>query len=148
MKKIKASSFKKDTYYESVKNAVDTILKTANVVTPVDVFIHSKNLTKKNYEMWRHGKIPYLEKVIMGNLSVINRKLRILKYYCIERGLKQSKTVYMTWGKGTKRLLRFSKSGYPGMEERYSTHYVTHASSPGTGDERLIASTDPWEIDE
>lgn len=38
--------------------------------------------------------------------------------------LKVSKTVYVSWRKGPKQRLRFSKSGNPEIETMYSTHYV------------------------
>jgi hypothetical protein len=124
MKRVTESKYKKDKFYESVKTAVNTILKTSNVVSSIDVLIQIGNLTKENYERWRFKKIPYLEKVIVCNLSAISRKLKILQHYCTERGLKQSKTIYKSWGKGTKVLLRFSKFGNPRMEELYSMQYV------------------------
>lgn len=124
MKKIISSTYKKDKYYESIKIAVNTLLKKIKVITPVEVLIQTGNLTKKNYENWRFGRIPYLEKVIARNLSAITRKLRILKYYAISSGLKPSKTVYKSWSKGEKVLLKFSKTGNELIEELYSTHYI------------------------
>jgi hypothetical protein len=38
--------------------------------------------------------------------------------------LKESYTAYMSWGKGPKRSLRFSKSGDSQVERHYSTRYV------------------------
>ena len=124
MKKIISSTYKKDKYYESIKIAVNTLLKKITVITPVEVLIQTGNLTKKNYENWRFGRIPYLEKVIACNLSAITRKLRILKYYAISSGLKPSKTVYKSWSKGEKVLLKFLKTGNELIEELYSTHYI------------------------
>jgi hypothetical protein len=82
------------------------------------------NLSRKDYEHWRFGRIPYLERVITGSLSKINRKLRILHLHALDRGLKPSQTVYKKWGKGPKILLRFSKHGDPALEAVYSRHYV------------------------
>ena len=39
-------------------------------------------------------------------------------------GLKASKTVYTSWGKKPRKILRFSKAGLPHLEEAYSTHFV------------------------
>ncbi len=82
------------------------------------------NLTKEDYEAWRFGRIPYLERVVRCNLSKTNRILRILRLYAEDRGLRPSHTVYKKWGKGQKIRLRFSKSGNPAIEALYSTHYV------------------------
>ena len=77
-------------------------------------------LSKENYENWRFGRIPYLEKVIIGNLSKANSVLKILKLYAEYFGLKPSKALYKKWGKGNKStgfqfpsgsLTRFQKTG-------------------------------------
>ena len=124
MKKITSSTYKKDKFYDIIKSAVTALLKQSNVITPVDIFISIGNLTKENHEKWRFKKISYLEKVIECNLSSANRKLRMLKYCALEIGLKSSRTVYKSWGKGEKILLRFSKTNNELIEEIYSTHYV------------------------
>jgi hypothetical protein len=36
-----------------------------------------------------------------------------------------NETAYMSWGKGRRQLLRFSKYGQPHLEELFSTHYVS-----------------------
>ena len=46
-----------------------------------------------------------------------------------EAGLKPSRTAYMSWGKGPKQRLRFSKYGTPRIEEMYSTHYIRQKDS-------------------
>lgn len=123
MKKITASTYKKDKYYQRVTKAVHEILKENQYIAPVDVFMEMGNLNKEDYENWRFGRIPYLEKVIDCNLSKANRILRILEFHAKDRGLKASQTVYKKWGKGGKKiLLRFSKSGNPVLETAYSTH--------------------------
>jgi hypothetical protein len=48
-------------------------------------------------------------------------------------GLKPSKTAYMSWGKGPKRSLRFSKSGDPNIEQAYSTHFPKLKDAPTKG---------------
>ena len=124
MKKITSSTYKKDKFYNIIKSAVATLLKQSNVITPVNMFISIGNLTKENYEKWRFKKIPYLEKVIECNLSSATRKLRILKYCTLEIGLKPSRSIYKSWGKGEKILLRFSKTNNELIEDLYSTHYI------------------------
>jgi hypothetical protein len=44
-------------------------------------------------------------------------------------GLKASKTVYTSWGKRPRKVLRFSKSGLPHLEQAYSTHFVKRKES-------------------
>ena len=62
--KTTPSTYKKDKYYSKVTAAVDQLLKERHVVAPVEVFMQMGNLTKEDYENWRFGRIPYLERVI------------------------------------------------------------------------------------
>lgn len=124
MKEISSRNYSKDKYYPIVSKAVEEILKKQNYVSPVDLFIYCDRLDKKEYEEWRLNRITYLEKVLKGNLSVLNRFLRILRYYANSIGLKESISVYKSWGSGIKNNLCFSKTGNKCMEMLYSTHYV------------------------
>ena len=44
-------------------------LKRKGYATTVDVLIDLGVLSKANYELWRNGKVPYLEKVCNINLK-------------------------------------------------------------------------------
>ncbi len=125
MKTITATNYQKDKLYPAVARAVAEILKTTNVVTPVELLLRTERITKQKYEDWRFGRIPYLERVCVGNLSKLNVILRILDHHARAIGLKPSQTVYHKWGRGRKHIiLRFSKSGAPALEAAYSRHYV------------------------
>jgi len=125
MKKTTRATYKKDKYYKKVTAAVHELLKGGFVVVPADVLIQMGYLTKEDYEDWRFGRVPYLERVLGCNLSKVNRILRILRLHAEDLGLRPSPTVYKTWGKGRKIFLRFSRSGVTWMEILYSTHYVS-----------------------
>ena len=139
MKKTTRSTYKKDKYYERVRAAVDRLLQDGSVVIPVEVFIQMGNLTKEDYEAWRFGRIPYLERAIKCNLSKANRILRILRLYAEDVGLRPSRTVYKKWGRGEKVRLRFSRSGNPTIEELYSTHYVAGPEADGEEGDRSVS---------
>jgi hypothetical protein len=100
------------------------LMKEKEYVSPVDLLIKMDRLTQQQVEDWRFKKIPYLERVAVGNLSKFHHVLLTLGGFAKERKLKPSITTYKSWGKGPKKLLRFSKTGSPYMEELYSTHYV------------------------
>ena len=121
--KTTSATYTKDKYYQTVTRAVEQLLRDRSVITPVEVLMQIGYLAKEDYEHWRLGRVPYLERV-KCNLSKANRVLRILCLYAGERGLHPSHTVYKKWGKGPKVLLRFSKSGQPALEALYSTHYI------------------------
>ena len=111
---------------EKAKAAADRLLQAKGYISTVDVLLELGRLSPENHKRWRARQIPYLESVILGNLSqhaVLCRELSL--YAKKERKLKPSHTVYLSWGKGRKQKLQFSKSGDSRMEELYSTHYVS-----------------------
>jgi hypothetical protein len=131
-RKFKRADYQKDAHYAGVAKAVSEILATSNVVAPVEVLIRLQRLKKQAYEDWRFGRIPYLERVCTGNLSKLNRILRILDAHSRAIGLAPSSTVYRQWGRGGKRIaLRFTKSGDPNLEAAYSRHYVARNEPAG-----------------
>ena len=90
----------------------------------VDVFVSLGYLTEKDIEGWRMRQIPYLEKCIKVNLSKASLIVTTVRGNCINGKLKESFTVYKSWGKGQKTVLRFSKSGQPSIEKAYATHFI------------------------
>ena len=100
--------------------------------TAVDVLMDIGALTKENYEAWRHGRVPYLEKVCTLNLSKLSTVLHEMRVYAQKAKLKPSFCYYKQWavkkkgGQGKKPVipLRFSKSGKEDIETQYATHFV------------------------
>lgn len=125
----------------STASAVETLLTHGKVVAPVDVLVGMGLLTREHLEDWRRGRVPYLERVIHGNLTRLSRLLRILRFHAHDLNLKPSWTVYMRCGKGPKERLRFTKPGDPKLEEAYATHFVW----PGKGPFHAPAPKDPRE---
>ena len=111
----------------------------------VDVLMAIGKLTKENYERWRLRQVPDLEKVLPGSLNQLQFLLRAIRSHVRDQlGLKPSRTVYTSWGKGRRQLLRFSKFGNPYMEELYSTHYVSRRlaeNEPGERDDKPKAAS-------
>jgi len=134
--RVTVATYRDDPLYPGVVRAVDGILEGGNVVAPIDVLVKMGLLEPKHIEDWRHGRVPYLERVINGNLTRLSRLLRILRFHAHDLNLKPSWTAYIRYGKGPKRRLRFSKSGDPKLEETYATHLVW----PGKGPCHLRAS--------
>jgi hypothetical protein len=92
MKKVTISTYRKDKYHPRVVRAFACILNRTNVVAPVDVFIEMGNLSKKNHDNWRQGKVLYLERLIEGNLSKANRVLRIIGFHAHDLNMVPSAT--------------------------------------------------------
>ncbi len=139
-------TYRDDPLYPKITRAVATILAKGKVVTPVDVLIGMDLLAPEKLEDWRRGRVPYLEKVIHGNLTRLSRLLRILRFHAHDLHLVPSVTAYMRWGKGPKHLLRFTRTGDARIEEAYSRHFVWPGKGPfhppATEDgARMIAET-------
>jgi len=128
MKHITVNTYREDKYYPRVVKAVGKILACADVVAPSDILIEMGNLSKKNYEAWRKGQVPYLEQVFEGSLSKANRILRIIGFHLHDLNMVSRQTVYYQRGKGKNRVLRFSKSGNSNIEKAYSRYYVWNQS--------------------
>ena len=119
---------------KKVTAAMNKILREKGIVSPVEVLIEIGALTKPNYENWRLGRIPYLEKVCAMNLHKLSTVMREIRAYARKHQLKESWTMYKKWGnKGKVIPLRFSKSGNEYIERSYATHYITEQNKEDTG---------------
>ncbi len=113
---------------ESVYRNAAVLLDEKGYISPVELLVKMDRLKSKEVEDWRFKRISYLERAIAGNLGKLNHILQTLKKFAEEQNLKPSITVYKSWGKGPKKLLRFSKTGNAHLEKLYSTHYVRKKS--------------------
>lgn len=104
--------------------AASKLLSEKGYISVVEVLMEMGKLSRQDYENWRFQRVPYLEKVITVNLSKLNLILRTIQKNAQNGGLKASNTVYTSWGKRPRKVLRFSKSGAPHLEQAYSTHFV------------------------
>jgi len=108
-----------------VYSVVNSILKERIYISPVDVLMGLGILSVKDYENWRFGRVPYLEKVCKTSLSNLSFIMKELRTYARQNHLKPSWTAYNQWGaKGRKIPLCFSKSGDSSIEEAYATHFI------------------------
>jgi hypothetical protein len=124
------ASFRDDPLFPRIERAVATILTTKTVVTPIDVLVGMHLLTPEKVQDWRRGRVPYLERVINCNLTRLSRLLRILRFHVHDLNLVPSTTDYRRHGKGRKQRLRFTKTGDPGLELAYRTHFIWPGKSP------------------
>ena len=128
MKHVTLSTYRKDKYYPRVVRAIAKILMRSDTVATVEVLIEMGNLSKKNYEAWRAGQIPYLERVFEGSLSKANRILRIIGFHTHDLNMAPTQATYTHKGRRKKVTLRFSKTGTNLIEEAYSRHYKWNQS--------------------
>lgn len=117
-------SLNRDALMKRMNEVFSNLLHEKGYISFVDILMRMEKLKKADYERWRFGKVPCLEQVITLNLAKLNTMLRTLHENARRGGLKPSRTVYKSWGKGPKRLLLFSKSGDPKIEAAYSLHFL------------------------
>ncbi len=123
MKQVTLNTYKKDKYYPRVVRAIARILARSDEVATVEVLMEMGNLTRQNYDAWRRGQVPYLERVFEGSLSKANRILRIIGFHIHDLNMVPNISTYIKSGKGKKYSLRFSKTGNHKIEETYSKHF-------------------------
>jgi hypothetical protein len=128
MKKVTLQNYHKDKYYQKIVKVVDKILVHEREVKPVDVFLKMGMIEKKDIDLWKKGEIPYLEMVLHGSLSKLNRIMRILRFHAHDLNLIPKVTPYQK----NKKVLRFSKSGDSRLEESYSRHFIKPGKSSAT----------------
>lgn len=127
---VTPESYRADPLFPRIERAVLSILASSKVVAPVDVLVGMGALRAEDLEAWRFGRIPFLERVIQGNLSKLRRFLRILGFYCHDLNLAASSTAYVRWGKGPRPPLRFTKTGEAKLEAIYGRHFVWPGKGP------------------
>lgn len=103
---------------------INSLIYEKGYICSVDVLLRLEYLTQKDYEDWRFGRMPYLEKVCKVNLKKLSLTNRIIRKFAEQRQLKNSWTGYNQWGTKNKRILVFSKSGDPNIEKLYATHFI------------------------
>jgi len=111
---------------QRVIHASEEALHKQQYVSPIDVFLGMKLLQPIQVEDWRKGRIPYLKREIQGSLSKITFCMKCFRAWAHEKGLKPSPSAYLRRKiSGSARVLRFSVSGNPQIEESYRTHYIS-----------------------
>ena len=118
--KLTAANFRECKDHAKIEAAVLRILSRQRFVSPIGVFVEMGLLMPVDLTNWKQGRITSLERVIRCNLTRAGRILRLLRFNAHDLNLAPSMTVY----KHRSRLLRFSLSGEPKIEEAWSRHFV------------------------
>lgn len=106
-----------------VRTLMDKHCSAEGSVRPVDVLLDLAYLKEKDLNAFLSGHVPYLEKACTANLSKLKTVLDEMASYTKEREYKESVSAYKHKGK----VLRFSKSGSPYIERKYSTHFISRS---------------------
>jgi len=104
--------------------AAEAALAERKFVTAIDVLVGLGWLEPRRVDEWRQGRVPDLEAVVIASLGKISTAMKVFRQWAQARGLKPSETAYVARTRD-RRSLRFSKSGDPGIERAYRTHWVS-----------------------
>ncbi len=107
---------------ETIRSSMKEQCNRRGYAAPVDVLLDLGVLDKKKLENWQFGKVEYLERVCNVNLHKLSEIMKIIRTCAKELNLQPSFSDYRQWGAKNHKL-RFSKSGDPGIEKNYATHY-------------------------
>ena len=110
-----------------VIRAAEAALGRQQYVSAIDVLCGMRLLQPTHVDQWRKGRIDFLERMIQGNLGKISSSMQMFHRWAQQQGLKPSETAYMRGTRSGTMPLQFSKSGDPGIEKRYRTHYLSRA---------------------
>jgi hypothetical protein len=130
---VQAELVRRQELVAATKRAVTEVLRRQGFVSAADVLIDMGKLERREYEDWRLGRVPFLERVIHINLASIGLVMRTMAATCRQLRLKESATAYCRWGKGRKTVLRFTKSGDQRLERAYATHFVSRRGEQRAG---------------
>jgi hypothetical protein len=109
---------------KKVKQFASELAYKKGYVCSVDVLMKLEYLSENEYQDWRFGRIPYLEKACQANLHKLSTVNRLIRKYSAEWNFEKSWTAYYKWGKGPKKNLIFSKSRDQQIETLYATHFL------------------------
>ena len=90
-------TYRDDPLYPRIVRAVAKQLARGKVVAPVDVLVNMGMLKSERVEDWRRGRVPYLERVIVCNLTRLSRLLRILRFHAHKKEEGRGREKKATW---------------------------------------------------
>ena len=87
MKRLTPSTYRADTLFPRVAQAMADLLDAGVPVSAPGVFVRIDVLSEASLKAWRAGKVPYLERVIAGSLGKTRRVVRIIALHAHDLNL-------------------------------------------------------------
>ena len=109
---------------DRVIEAAEAALAAQDYVSAADVLVGIRWVDGGTVKRWRQGQVDCLESAIQTSPQRITEAMALLRSWAAERGLLPSETPYVA-RTSQRPALRFSKSGDPGVEQLYRTHWVS-----------------------
>src|SRR5437764_73934 len=95
---------------QRVVAAAEAALMDKKYVAPIEVLVGLGWLPLSVVDLWRQGRLQYLELGVSANLGRLTTSMQILRHWAASRGLQPSETAYVARTRD-RRPLRFSASG-------------------------------------
>jgi hypothetical protein len=114
---------------ERVYRAAEAALVRQHYVSVIDVLCGMGLLASSAVDIWRKGRVEFLESEIQGSPNKISSSMTIFRRWAQEKGLQPSETGYVRSARSGTVPLQFSRSGDPQVEKFFRTHYVSPALS-------------------
>jgi hypothetical protein len=114
-----------------VTRAAEAALAAKKYVSAIDILSGIGWLDADALQRWRKGQLDCLERVVRSNLTRISEAKKLFRAWARAKGLNPRETHYVAHTRH-RPTLRFSRSGDPGIERLYRTHWV----SPELADEK------------
>jgi hypothetical protein len=121
---------------DRVVRAAEAALAAQGYVSPLDVLTGIGWTDFGTVERWRRGQIDCFESTLQTGPPRISEALTLFQSWAREQGLSPNQADYVA-RTPQRQTLRFSRSGDPGIEARYRTHWVS-PKLPEKKRERLI----------
>ena len=112
---------------QRVYRAADAALARQHYVSAIDVLCGMGLLASSAVDLWRKGRVDFLESAIQGSPSKIYSSMAIFRQWALEKNLKSSETDYVQAARSGTVSLQFSESGDPQIERNYRIHYLSPA---------------------
>lgn len=109
---------------ERTVKAAEAALADHQFVTALDVLVGMGWLTTPQIDRWRQGRVDNLERLVTASLPKISTAMATFHHWARSEGLTPSETAYLSRSRD-RRPLRFSKTGDPGIEAAYRTHWIS-----------------------
>ncbi len=107
-----------------VEKAAERILLKNGHVCLIDVFGGLGWLASSTVDLWRQGRVEFLEGGIQVGHEKLARAVETFHVWAAARGLTATEDEYVA-GTRDRHALRFTSSGDPELERRYKTRYLT-----------------------
>ena len=109
---------------DRVAAAAERALAAQKYVSPIDVLLGIGWLDPNSLQRWKQGQIGCLEEVLQTSPERISEAMGLLRSWAEGNALLPSEAQYIA-RTPQRPALRFSRSGDPGRERLYRTHWVS-----------------------